>query len=104
MKNRYEALLALDLRGKDEGAKEAIERLEKEFTSEGAEVEQVQRLEKREFAYEHDHIKSAYFVNFIFSGEPTLPETLRKKFDLDTEVTLQHYQKLPARKPTPTAP
>jgi len=99
MKNRYEALLALNLKGKEEGAKEAIERLETEIKAEGAEIEQVQRLEKRELAYEHAHIKAAYYVNFIFEGEPTLPETLRKKLALDPEVTLQHYQKLPANKP-----
>lgn len=98
MKNRYEALLALDLRGKDDGAKETIERLEKEFKAEGAVIEQVQRLERRPLAYEHNHMTSAYFVNFIFEGEPTLPEKLRTKFKLDDAVALQHYQKLPPKK------
>ena len=48
---RYEALLALDTRGKEDTAKETIERLEKVFTAEGAVIEQVQRLEKRELSY-----------------------------------------------------
>ncbi len=55
MKKRYEALLALDTRGKEESIKDIIDRLEKEFKAEGAEIEQVQRLERREFSYEHDH-------------------------------------------------
>lgn len=98
MKNRYEALLALDLRGKEEGAKELIERLEGEIKAEGAEIEQVQRLEKREMAYEHAHIKQAYYVNFVFEGDSSLPETLGTKFKLDPQVLLQHYQRLPGLK------
>jgi len=98
MMNRYEALLGLDLRGKEDGAKETIDRLEKELEAEGAKIEQVQRLEKRPLAYEHDHQTAAYFVNFIFEGAPTMPEKLRQKFTLDAAVTLQHYQKLPAKK------
>ncbi|MEO6846156.1 MAG: 30S ribosomal protein S6 [Chthoniobacterales bacterium] len=98
MKNRYEALLALDLRGKEDGAKETVDRLEKEFQAEGANVEQIQRLDKRQLAYEHKHSNTAYFVNFIFEGEPTLVDKLQKKFKLDAAVTMQHYQKLAKKK------
>lgn len=98
MKNRYEALLALDTRGKEEGTKEIIERLEKDFKAEGAEIEQVQRLEKRDFSYEHSHQKNAYFVNFVFAAEPAVIEKLRNKLKLDAEVSLQNYLKLPAKK------
>ena len=98
MKKRYEALLALNTRGKDESAKEIIERLEKEFAAGGIAVEQVQRLERREFAYPHDHLKSAYFVNFIIGTDPAGLEKLRGKLKLDTEVTLQNYLVLPVKK------
>jgi small subunit ribosomal protein S6 len=104
MTKRYEALLALDTRGREETTKETIDRLEKFFTAEGAAVEQVQRLEKRELAYEHDHMKSAYFVNFIFSAEPSLIETLRTKLKLDPEVTMQNYLVLPEKAVSEQAP
>ena len=51
MKKRYEALLALFTRGKEESVKEINERLEKTFAAEGAAIEQVQRFEKRELAH-----------------------------------------------------
>ena len=54
MKYRYESLVALDTRGKEDTAKDMIERLEKEFAAEGAVIEQAQRLERREFSYPHD--------------------------------------------------
>ncbi|MEO8204831.1 MAG: 30S ribosomal protein S6 [Chthoniobacterales bacterium] len=98
MKNKYEVLLALDLRGKEDGAKETVERLEKEFKAEGAAVESIQRLEKRQLAYEHKHTNSAYFVNFVFEAEPALVDKLQKKFKLDEAVTMQHYQKVTTKK------
>jgi small subunit ribosomal protein S6 len=98
MKKRYEALLALNTRGKDESAKEIIERLEKEFAADGITVEQTQRLERREFSYPHEHLKSAYFVNFIIETDPVSLEKLRAKLKLDGDVTLQNYLVLPAAK------
>ena len=96
--NRYEALLALNTKGKEETIKDTIERLEKVFQAEGAQIEQVQRLEKRDFAYESNHIKSAYYVNYIFESAPTLIEKVRAKLKLDNDVLLQNYLQLPAKK------
>ena len=103
MKNRYEALLALSTRGKEESVKEIIERLEKTFAAEGTEIEQVQRFEKRELAYELKHLRSAYFVNVIFEAEPRLIEKLRAKLKLDEDVALQNYLRLPSKKKTAEA-
>lgn len=91
MKKRYEALFALDTRGKEESAKEIIERIEKELAAAGASVEQTQRLEKRELAYEHNHLKQAYYVNFVIETEPTNIVELKAKFKLDADVMLQNY-------------
>ena len=95
---RYEALLALDIRGKEDTAKETIERLEKVIAAEGATIEQVQRLEKRELAYESKHTRSAYYVNFIFEADPSTIDKLQKKLKLDDVVLLQNYLQLPAKK------
>ncbi|MGC3990105.1 MAG: 30S ribosomal protein S6 [Chthoniobacteraceae bacterium] len=97
MKNRYEALLVLNTKGSEDGAKEIIERLEGEFKKEGAAVEQIQRLENKNFSYAAGELSSGYFVNFIFSGEASLIDKLRGKFKLDNDVYRQHYQKLAAK-------
>lgn len=99
MKNRYECLLAVDTRGQEDSVKEVIERLESDFTKEGATVEQVQKMDKRPLAYSPRHLDSAYYVNFIFEADPTLITKLRSKFKLDPIIFLQHYQKLPVRAP-----
>jgi len=98
MNKRYEVLLALNTRGREESVKEIIERLEKLFKAEGAEIEQVQRLEKRELAYGHEHQSTAYFVNFIFEADPQLIEKLRTKLKLDEDVAIQNYLVLPKKK------
>ena len=91
MKKRYEALLALDTQGKEDSIKDIIDRLEKTFKAEGAEIEQIQRLEKRELAYESKHLSSAYYVNFIFELDSLALDKVRSKLKLDDSIVLQNY-------------
>lgn len=98
MKNRYEALIVLNTKGREENANDIIERLEKEFQKEGAKVEQIQRMERRALAYVAGPLDSGYFVNFIFEAETAILEKLRVKLRLDPDVYRQHYQKLTAKK------
>lgn len=98
MKNRYEGLLVLNVKGNEEGAKDVIDRLEGEFKKEGAKIEQVQKMDRRQFTYVAGPLDSGYFVNFIFSAEPAAVDKLRARFKLDDDVYRQHYQKLRAKK------
>ncbi len=99
MKNRYEGLLVLNLQGNEDGAKDTIERLEKDFASVGAEIEQVQKMDKRQFSYVAGELDHGYYVNFVFHGEPTVIQKLKDKFRLDTQVYRQNYLKVKAPKP-----
>lgn len=101
MKNRYEGLIVLNIKGNEEGAKEVIERLEGDFKKEGARIESVQKMDRRQFTYVAGPLDSGYFVNFIFAAEPTVIDKLRAKFKLDEQVYRQHYQKLAAKAAKP---
>ena len=94
MKNRYEALLVLNTQGKEDTVKDIVDRLESEFQKEGAEVEQVQKMDKRQFSYVAGSLDSGFYVNFVFHADPQLVTKLRSKFKLDPEVYRQHYQRL----------
>jgi ribosomal protein S6 len=98
MKNRYEGLLILNTKGSEETVKDLIDRLEGDFKKEGAQIEQVQKMEKRQFTYVAGPLDSGHYVNFIFAGEPQILEKLRAKFKLDPEVYRQHFQKLRPKK------
>src|SRR4030095_5907423 len=100
MKNRYEALLILDTKGKEDGAKDIIERLEKAFIKAEAAVDQSQLMDKRQFRYAAGSLDHGYYVNFIFRAEPTVIDALKDKFRLDEEVYRQHYLRLKS-KPAP---
>ena len=94
MKNRYEALLVLNTQGREDTVKDVVDRLESEFQKEGAEVEQVQKMDRRQFSYAAGELDAGHFVNFIFHADSQLIVKLRAKFKLDSEVYRQHYQKL----------
>src|SRR5438046_2536044 len=98
MKNRYEALLVLNSQGKEESVHDIVERLESEFKKEGAEIEQVQKMDKRQFSYVAGPLDAGFYVNFIFHADPQLVTKLRSKFKLDPEVYRQHYQRLRDKK------
>jgi ribosomal protein S6 len=97
MKKRYEALLVLNTQGREDSVKDIVDRLESEFQKEGAEIEQVQKMDKRQFSYVAGPLDSGFYVNFVFEADPQLVTRLRSKFKLDPEVYRQHYQRLGAR-------
>ena len=94
MKNRYEALLVLNTQGKEDTVKEVVDRLESEFKKEGAEIEQVQKMDRRQFSYVAGELDAGHYVNFVFHAEPQLITKLRAKFKLDPEIYRQHFQRL----------
>jgi small subunit ribosomal protein S6 len=99
--NRYEALLVLNTQGKDDTVKDVVDRLEAEFEKEGAKIEQVQKMDKRQFAYQAGKLDSGFYVNFVFNAEPQLISKLRSRFKLDPEVYRQHYQRLKPKSESP---
>src|SRR3979409_436659 len=98
MKNRYEALLVLNTQGREDAVKDVVDRLESEFQKEGAQIEQVQKMDKRPFSYVAGPLDAGFYVNFVFQADPQLITKLRSKFKLDPEVYRQHYQRLVEKK------
>src|SRR6266404_3670481 len=101
MKNRYEALIVLNTQGREDNLKEIVDRLESEFQKEGAEMEQVQKMDKRQFSYVAGPLDSGYYVNFVFNADPGVIAKLLAKFKLDPEVYRQNYERLPEKKEKP---
>ncbi len=93
-KRRYESLLVLNTKGKEESANDLIEAIEKQIKEAGVELEQTQRLEKRTFAYTSRKQSAGYYVNFIVHATPEQVDTLRSKWKLDPIVHLQHFERL----------
>jgi ribosomal protein S6 len=84
---RYEGLFILNTAGREEGAKEAIDRITAEITAAGGKIETVQKMDKRPFARVADRKHaSGFFVNIIFEGDAKSLTHLRHKFAMSEEV------------------
>ena len=99
-KNRYEGLLVLNVRGKEDSAQKIIERIEKEFKAEGCDIESVQKMDTRHFSYAPGKLDSGFYVNFVFSAPPDTLAKLQARFKLDDDVYRQQYGRLPEKKKT----
>jgi ribosomal protein S6 len=84
---RYEGLFILETAGKEEGIKDAIDKISSEITSAGGKVETVQKMDKKNFSRIADKKhNSGYYVNVIFESEPGTINQLKQRFALNEEV------------------
>ena len=94
---RYEGLFILETAGKEEGIKDAIDKISNEITNAGGKVETVQKMDKKSFARVAD-IKhnSGFYVNVIFEGEATTVNQLKNRFANNEEVFRVMFTAAPA--------
>jgi ribosomal protein S6 len=84
---KYEGLFILNLSAKEDGVKDALDKISNEITGVGGKIETVQKMERKAFARIADKRHSAgFYANVIFSGTPTIVSQLQKKFSLNEEV------------------
>ena len=84
---RYEGLFILETAAKEEGIKDAIDKISAEITTLGGKVETVQKMDKRPFTRVADKkFTSGFYVNIIFESLPTAIVTLHSKFALKEDV------------------
>ena len=98
MKN-YDGLFILNIQGKDEGLKEAIDAIEKEITSLGGKVNGTQKMDRKKFERESGDLDSGFYVNVQFAITPEKLEALRSKLALNEIVYRQFYLKQEAAAP-----
>jgi small subunit ribosomal protein S6 len=92
MKRKYEAIIALKTRGTEESVEKTISHLGREIESEGARLEQIDQIGRRNVAFPGPQkMVEAFYVNFHFEAAPALIEKLRAKFALNHDIYLQNY-------------
>jgi ribosomal protein S6 len=96
---RYEGLFILNTAGKEEGVKDAIDKLSAEINANGGRVETVQKMDKRNFVRVADKKHSAgFYVNIIFECLPAALTPLRNRFALSEDVFRVLFTAAPAPK------
>ena len=97
---RYEGLFILNTAGKEEGVKDALDKVEAEIVAAGGKVETVQKMERKNFARIADkkHI-AGFYANVVFAGTPPIIAQLRAKFGLSEDVFRVIFTGSPESKP-----
>jgi ribosomal protein S6 len=97
---RYEGLFILETAAKEEGIKDAIDKISSEITSLGGKVETVQKMDKRSFSRVANKKHGAgFYVNVIFESEPSALDQLKHRFAMNEEVFRVLFTNAPAPKP-----
>ena len=97
---KYEGLFILNLAGREEGVKDALDKISTEITAAGGKIETVQKMEKKAFARVADKRHSAgFYANVIFDATPGVIAQLQKKFSLNEDI----FRVLFTIAPTPKA-
>ena len=100
---RYEGLFILETAAKEEGIKDAIDKISAEITTLGGKVETVQKMDKKSYARVANKKHSAgFYVNVIFEGQPTLVDQLKHRFAMNEDVFRVLFTNAPVPKPTTT--
>ena len=86
--------------GKEEGVKDALDKISTEIAAAGGTVETVQKMERKNFMRVADNKHTAgFYANIIFTGTPAIVALLRHKFALDEEVFRVLFTLAPEPKP-----
>ena len=93
MTRNYEAMIVLDLKGKEETVDQIINGISRDMEKSGIKLEQIDHLGKRKFPFSPRHVESGYFVNIQFEAEGAALDNLRAKLKLNENVYQQYYQR-----------
>ncbi len=97
---RYEGLFILNTTGKEEGVKDALDKISSEIVAAGGTVETIQKMDRKPFARVADKKHTAgFYANVIFSGTPAIIAQLRTKLALNDEIFRVLFSLSPEPKP-----
>lgn len=98
--NKYEGLFILNTAGKEEGIKDALDKISAEITAVGGKIETVQKMERKPFARIADkRHASGFYANIIFEATPAVLAQLQGKFKLNADVFRVLFTEVPELKP-----
>ena len=94
MDRKYEGLIVLNTKGKEDSVDELVGAVAKEMEAEGAKLEEIKQMGRRNFAYNARHLDGGHYVNYIFEADTQQVQKIPGKLKLNALVHLQHYQRV----------
>jgi small subunit ribosomal protein S6 len=93
MSRKYEAMIVLDMKGREENVETLVSQLGKEFENNGVKLQQVDNLGKKKFPFAPRHVESGYYINFLFEAEPAAVDKVQARLKLNDNVYMQYFQR-----------
>jgi small subunit ribosomal protein S6 len=94
MSRKYQGLIVLNTKSLDGTVDELVSTVSKSFEAEGAKIDKVAQLGRRQFAYASRHLESGHYVNYTFEGSPEAITKIQGRLKLNDHVHLQHFSRL----------
>lgn len=94
MKRKYEGLIVLNTKGKDDTVDALVSKLGREMELEGITLDQIDHIGKKTFPYGSKKLTEGYYVSYHLQAEPAKIDALKTKLNLNADVHQQHYQRL----------
>ncbi len=94
MSRKYQGLIVLNTKSLEGTVDELITSVSKELETEGAKVEKISNLGRRQFAYNSRHLEAGQYVNYTFKGAAETITKIQARLRLNGHVHLQHFQRI----------
>jgi small subunit ribosomal protein S6 len=94
MSRKYQGLIVLNTKSLDGTVDELVTAVSKELEAEGAKVEKISQLGRRQFAYNSRHLEAGHYVNYTFQGASDIVTRIQARLRLNGHVHLQHFLRL----------
>ncbi len=88
---KYEAMIVLDTKGKEETPDQLISAVEKELIKAGAKIDQIDRIGRRKFPTSPKHVEYGWFVAYQIQAAPEKIASIRSLLKLNDSVYQQFY-------------
>jgi small subunit ribosomal protein S6 len=94
MSRKYQGLIILNTKSLEGTVDDLVTSVSKELEAEGAKLEKIVNLGRRQFAYNSRHLEAGHYVNYIFEGAGDIITRIQDRLRLKGQVHLQHFQRI----------
>ena len=94
MSRKYEGMIVINTRGNEGSVQDLVSSVSKEMETEGAKLDSVEDLGRKQFAYNARKLAAGQYVNVIFEACPDTLEKIQDKLSLNEAVYMQRYLRI----------
>lgn len=94
MKRKYEGMIVLTTKSQEGSMEDLITHITKDIESEGAKVEKIDNMGRKEFANAPRKITGAHYVNYTITGTPDSIVKIKAKLALNESIYLNQFNRV----------